>query len=125
MDRTKDHIKKGGRPRKAVKRDQLLGVKCTLVERRAIEAKSKSVNLTVSEYFRQMGLTGKIDSRNFALPKEVLQLQGTLNHTAANINQIAKKKNSNEPFDSFERALAQQALREIIQLVRTIKAYFQ
>ena len=126
MDKPKDHIKnKGGRPRKAVKKDQLLGVKCTLIERRAIEAKAKSVNLTVPEYFRQMGLTGRIDSRNIPLPKEVLQMQGTLNHLAANINQIAKKKNSNEPFDSFERAYAQQALGETIRLVRAMKTYYE
>jgi hypothetical protein len=126
MDKPRDNIKnKGGRPRKAVKKDQLLGVKCTLVERRAIEAKAKSVNLTVPEYFRQMGLTGRIDSRNIPLPKEVLQMQGTLNHLAANINQIAKKKNSNEPFDAIERAYAQQALGETIRLVRAMKTFYE
>ena len=51
---------KGGRPKKAVKKDQILAVKCSLFERKAIEARAKSVNLTVSEYLREMALTGKV-----------------------------------------------------------------
>jgi Relaxase/Mobilisation nuclease domain len=60
---------KGGRPRKAVKKDQLLAVKCTLYERRAIEARAKSANLSISEYLREITLTGKIDKRDKALPR--------------------------------------------------------
>src|ERR1700761_5590220 len=87
---------KGGRPKKAIKKDQILAVKCSLFERRAIEVRAKSVNLTISEYLREMALTGKIDIYDKALPKEVLAMSGTLNHMAANLNQIAKKRNSNE-----------------------------
>ena len=32
--------KKGGRPTKAIKKDQLLGVKCSLIERKVIENQS-------------------------------------------------------------------------------------
>ncbi len=42
---------KGGRPKKTIKRDQLMAVKCTLYERKAIEARAKSVNLSISEYW--------------------------------------------------------------------------
>lgn len=95
---------KGGRPKKTIKRDQLMAIKCTLYERKIIEAKAKKTNLTVSEYLREIGLTTKIDYRNKALPKEVLSLTGMLNHMAANLNQIAKKRNSNDVLSSLERA---------------------
>lgn len=95
---------KGGRPKKVVKRDQLLAIKCTLYERRIIEAKAKRSNLSVSEYLREIGTTTKIDFRNKALPKEVLSLTGMLNHMAANLNQIAKKRNSNNDLSPLERA---------------------
>jgi len=117
--------KKGGRPRKAVKRDQLLGVKCNLIERRAIEAKAKAVNLSVSEYLRKMGLAGKIDSSKAALPKEVLQLTGTLNHLAANMNQVAYKRNRGDELNAIERATLQQEASAIRQLAKDIKTYLQ
>ena len=126
MEQGKDHTKnKGGRPRKAVKRDQLFGVKCTLIERRAIEIKAKSVNLSISEYLREMGLTGKIDRSDKALPKEVLQMVGTLNHLAANMNQVAKKRNSHEELNAIERATLQQEVARIKQLAQDIKTYLQ
>lgn len=95
---------KGGRPKKVVKKDQLLAIKCTLYERRIIEAKAKKSSLSVSEYLREIGTTTKIDFRNKALPKEVLSLTGMLNHMAANLNQIAKKRNSNNDLSPLERA---------------------
>jgi hypothetical protein len=126
MDTRKDHIsRKGGRPRKAIKKDQLLGMKCTLIERRAIEAKARSANLSVSEYLRELGLTGKIDSTKKALPKEILQLIGTLNHLAANMNQVAKKRNSNEILNALERATLQHESAAIKQLAKDIKTYLQ
>jgi len=126
LERHKDHIKKkGGRPPKAVKKDQLLGVKCSLIERRVIEARARSTGLSVSEYLREMGLTGKIDSRNKALPKEILQLTGTLNHLAANMNQVAKKRNQNDVLNALERATLQQEVTAIKQLTRDIKNYLQ
>ncbi len=86
-------LRKGGRPKKGIKRDQLLAVKCTLIERKVIEAKAKSVLLSVSEYLRNQGLSGKVDRLQKVLPKEVLAVTATLNHMAANLNQIAKKRN--------------------------------
>jgi hypothetical protein len=117
--------KKGGPTGKSVKRNQLLGVKCSMAERNAIEARAKSVLQTVSEYLRKMGLTGKIDMRIKALPKEVLLLTATLNHLAANLNQIAKKRNGLDELNALERAELQYLSGEFKQLVKDIKNYLQ
>ena len=95
---------RGGRPKKVIKRDQLMAIKCTLYERKIIESKAKKVNLTVSEYLREIGLMARIDYRNKVLPKEILSFTGVLNHMAANLNQIAKKRNSNDELSPLERA---------------------
>jgi len=116
---------KGGRPRKAIKKDQLLAVKCSLFERRAIEARAKSVHLSTSEYLREMALIGKIDSREKVLPKEVLEMTGTFNHIAANLNQIAKKRNSGEELNALERASLKVQSGELKAIAVQIKTYLQ
>jgi hypothetical protein len=116
---------KGGRPKATDKKDQLLGVKCSTEERKLIEEKAGLANLSVSEYLRQMGLAGKIDRYEKYLPAEVLQLTGTLNHTAANLNQIAKKRNGVEPLNAVERAQLQTLSGQVKQLVWNIKNYLQ
>jgi hypothetical protein len=116
---------KGGRPKKAIKKDQLLAVKCSLFERRAIEARAKSANLTVSEYLREIAMTGKIDRREKALPKEVLEKIGTINHVAANVNQIAKKRNSGEELNALERASLKVLSGELKGAAVQIKIYLQ
>jgi len=126
MEQPRKHSKrKGGRPKKAVKRDQLLGVKCTLIERRAIEAKAKSVQMTVSEYLRKIGITGKIDRSERTIPRELLQQAGTLNHAAANINQIAKKRNRGEDLNAIDRATLQNDVPVLLQAAKCIINYFQ
>jgi|SRR5450432_1846155 hypothetical protein len=85
---------KGGRPVKAVKKSRVLTLKCSNYERMIIIAKAKKVNISLSEYLREMALSGKVNLQERALPKEVLELTGTLNHMAANLNQLAKKSNS-------------------------------
>lgn len=112
---------KGGRPPKAVKCNRLLGVKCTLVEKTTIEAKAKYSGLSVSEYLRGLGLSGKIDMRKITLSKEILQFTGTLNHLAANMNQIAKKRNQNDELNALERANLQQVMMIIKHLAQDIK----
>ncbi|MCS3797858.1 hypothetical protein GGD38_003220 [Chitinophagaceae bacterium OAS944] len=72
-----------------------------------------------------MGLTGKIDSKEKALPKEILKFTGTLNHLAANLNQIAKKRNGIEPLNAFERADLLVQSNDLKQLSLTIKNYLQ
>jgi hypothetical protein len=112
---------KGGRPKQVVKKDQHLGVKCSLFERKLITGKAKLANLSVSEYLRELGVNGKIDRPMKAIPKEILQLTGTLNHLAANLNQIAKKRNGIEELNALERASLQVQSTELKSIVQQIK----
>jgi hypothetical protein len=112
---------KGGRPKKALKRELYITIKCTTYEKSVIETKAKSVQLNTSEYLRELGLTGKINQQNKALSKEVLSMSGTLNHLAANLNQIAKKRNSEDQLNPVERAFLNVQSRELNGLAILIK----
>ena len=68
---------------------------------------------------------GNIDRRERALPKEVLQLTGTLNHRAANFNQIAKKRNGIDELDAFERAELMVQSGQVKRLAEEIKSHFK
>lgn len=125
MEQAISKNKKGGRPRKAVKKDQTITVHCTLIEVKLIVAKSKKADLTASEYLCGLGVNGKIDMRNKALPKEVLQLTGTLNHLAANLNQIAKKRNGIDELNALERAGLEVQSRDLKKLADEIKNYLK
>jgi hypothetical protein len=126
MESGKDHTKhKGGRPRKEVKRDEQLAVMCTLVERTIIEHKAKSVNLSVSEFLRTLALKRQVDSRKKVLPKEVLQGIGSVSHIAANINQIARKRNSFDELNAIERAELQWIVGQLKQFIKDVRNYFQ
>ncbi|WP_428228624.1 plasmid mobilization protein [Flavobacterium sp.] len=114
---------RGGRPKKVIKRDQLMAIKCTLYERKIIESKAKKVNLTVSEYLREIGLMARIDYRNKVLPKEILSFTGVLNHMAANLNQIAKKRNSNDELSPLERAELKVQSGQVKDLAVQIKKF--
>jgi hypothetical protein len=116
-----DKRNKGGRPRKKIKRELYITIKCTLYEKKVIEGKAKSIQLNTSEYLRELGLTGKINQQNKALSKEVLSLTGTLNHLAANLNQIAKKRNGVEELNPTERARLIVQSIEVKQLAKLIK----
>jgi hypothetical protein len=96
-----------------------------MAERAVIESKAKVVALSVSEFLRQMGLTENIDMRKKVLPKEILQFIGTLNHLTANLNQIAKKRNSFDELNALERAELQHLSGQVKQLVKDIKNYLQ
>jgi len=123
MEQQRNSIKnKGGRPKKEVKRDQLIGIKFTLYERRIIESKAKNVNLTVSEYLREIALKAKINYKNKALSKEILSFTGQLNHLAANLNQIAKKRNSNDELNPVQRAELKACTQRIKDLATEIKS---
>ncbi|RFM27207.1 plasmid mobilization protein [Deminuibacter soli] len=116
---------RGGRPLKPIKRDKLLAVKCTGSEKGAIEQKAKALQITVSEYLREISLTGKIKAKNKALPKEILALTGTLNHVAANLNQIAKRLNMAGDFDPAERSKLKLQVQELKALTTLIKDSFR
>ena len=127
MEKTGEPKKnKGGRPPKSVKRNRVLALKCASFEKVRISARAKKTGLTVSEYLRGLGLNGQIVITEKVLPKEVLLLLGTLNHMAANLNQIAKKRNSVvDELNAAERASLEILSRELKQLVVIIKTHLQ
>ncbi len=126
METVAERIKnKGGRPAKEIKQDHFIGVKCSLDEKTLLQEKAKMLGLTVSEYLRESGLKGQAVSKIKALPPEVLQLSGTLNHLAANLNQIAKKRNGIEQLDALERAGLEVQSRDLKRLAEAIKNYLK
>lgn len=127
MEKSIDHTyhNKGGRPRKAVTKNQQLAVMCTLTERKLIEAKAETANMSKSEYLRTIGLSGKIDMKVKVLPKEILFFTATLNHLAANMNQIAHKRNCNDELTEVERAELNALSQQVKQLVDDIKSYLK
>jgi hypothetical protein len=126
MEQMKHVMKnKGGRPKKNIKKDCRVSVRCSFVQRKAMQVKAKSVDLSVSEYLLKMGLTGKIDRQEKVLPKEILQFTGTLNHLAGNLNQIAKKRNGIEPLNAFDRASLLVQSVNLKQLSQAIKNYLK
>jgi hypothetical protein len=121
----RDTKHKGGRPTKPIKRNKLIGVRCSATERFIIEAKAKATNISVSEFLRTLALKGQVDTRIKAIPKEVLQAVASINHVAANVNQIAKKRNGFDELNAIERAELQFIVGQLKQFVKDFKNYFQ
>ena len=122
---TSSNRNKGGRPTKEIKRNKFLGVKCTSLEKFLIKANAKYSGLTVSEYLRELGMNGKIDMPKIIVPKEILQVTGTLNHMAANLNQIANKRNQFDELNALERAQLNQLSLSVKQLTKDIKNHLK
>jgi hypothetical protein len=114
---------KGGRPKKAIKQNHFIGVKCSLVEKTILRQRAKAAGLTLSEFIRESGLKGQAVRKIKALPKEVLQFAGTLNHLAANLNQVAKKRNRMDELNALERMELQVLSEKVKQLAADIKNY--
>jgi hypothetical protein len=121
----KPRSNRGGRPPKEVKRMRTLSVKCSFFEGVQIQNKARMVGLSISEYLRELGLKGAVKMKVKTLPREVLQLCGTFNHIAANLNQIAKKRNSFDELSVLERAGLNQQSAKLQLLVAEIKSYLQ
>ncbi|MFT3704787.1 MAG: mobilization protein [Agriterribacter sp.] len=115
----------GGRPKKPVRRDQQLAVMCNQVERALIALKAKNANLSVSEFLRTLALKGQVDSRIKTFPKEILLFTATLNHLAANMNQVAKKRNRGDSLDPMELAALQVLSGQVKKLAEDIKSHLQ
>jgi len=120
-----DRKNKGGRPKKAIKQNHFIGVKCSLIEKTILRQRAKAAGLTLSEFLRESGLKGQAVRKIKALPKEVLQFAGTLNHLAANLNQVAKKRNRMDELNALERADLQELSGQVKQLAADIKNYLQ
>lgn len=116
---------KGGRPRKEITRCHQLAVLCTPEERRNIEGKAKCLNVSISEFLRTIGLDSKATVKPKTLPSEVLLLTGTLNHLAANINQIAYKRNVDDQLNAIERAELNFLAQQIKALSEQIKTHLK
>lgn len=116
-------INKGGRPKVAVKRKEHIAVMCTIIERKVIEVNAKRAGFTLSEFLRELGVKGKVNHKVKTLPKEVLQLKATFNHVAANLNQIARKRNKGEDLNALDRALLNQEVRTLQTLTHAIQEY--
>jgi hypothetical protein len=116
---------KGGRPKKTVKQSHYIGVKCSLVEKTILRQKAKAAGLSLSEYLRGSGLNRQTVTKIKVLPKEVLQFTGTLNHLAANLNQVAKKRNRMDELNALERADLQALSGQMKQLAADIKNYLR
>ena len=114
---------KGGRPRKTIKKDQLLAVKCTREDRQSIIDKALKSGLTLSEFLLEMALTGKIDCHKKTLPREVLNLTATLNHMAANLNQLARRRNGPDELNALERTRLKQLCLQLKNLALDIKSH--
>ena len=127
MKEMNEQIKnKGGRPAKALKKNKVITLKCSGYEQVKITVNAKKTGLSVSEYLRELGLHGQVVITEKALPREVLSLMGTLNHMAANLNQVAKKRNSViDELNAAERASLEILSRELKATVILIKTYLQ
>lgn len=112
---------KGGRPKKSIRQKEFIGVKCSLIEKIMLKQKAKSLGISLSEYLRETGLNGQVVSRTKAFPKEILQFTGTLNHLAANINQLAKKRNGLDELNAMERADLNLLSAQVKQLATELK----
>jgi hypothetical protein len=83
--------KKGGRPPSATKRDQQMTVCLTKLEKLAVKRRAEKSGLNLSDYGRQMVLSGQVQAK--LTPEE----NATLNQVAQlgnNLNQIARKANT-------------------------------
>ena len=122
-DKKPRSVNKGGRPKASLKRSNHLTVMCTIMEKKIIQMNARKAGTNISVFLRTLGLNERVKVKT--LPKEVLQLTGTLNHVAANLNQIARKRNGVDELDAMDRALLNQEVRSLQGLVKAVKNYLE
>ena len=122
-DKKPRSVNKGGRPKATLKRSNHLTVMCTIMEKKIIQINARKAGTNISVFLRTLGLNERVKIKT--LPKEVLQLTGTLNHVAANLNQIARKRNGVDELDAMDRALLNQEVRSLQGLVKTVKTHLE
>lgn len=112
MNPTEPVKKRGGRPPSDTKRDQQITVCLTKLEKLALKRRADKAGLNLSDYGRQMVLTGKAQARL------TTEENATLNQVAKlgnNLNQIAHKANA----DGI-RSIAIEAQRLLRQLAELL-----
>lgn len=122
-DKKPRSVNKSGRPKASLKRSNHLTVMCTIMEKKIIQMNARKAGTNISVFLRTLGLNERVKVKT--LPKEVLQLTGTLNHVAANLNQIARKRNGVDELDAMDRALLNQEVRSLQGLVKAVKTYLE
>ncbi|UKT63054.1 plasmid mobilization protein [Pedobacter mucosus] len=125
---TKQTVKranKGGRPKVQLKRDCSLSVMCNIIEKKLIQVNARKFNTSSSVYLRELGIRGSVKLKVRTLPKEVLLLTGTLNHLAANLNQIARKRNAGQALSAVERIQLGQQIGALQQTVEEIRMHIR
>lgn len=81
------NVRKGGRPKQAVKRSAATGVRFTKAEYFIVKAKAAKANQKLTEYIRNMAVNGTVIARFTMEEKENMRkLVGMAN----NLNQIAR-----------------------------------
>lgn len=78
---------KGGRPKKVIKRDALLVVRLTQIERMLITGRAREAGMSPSEWFRRSAKSAKVMSRFSAEDAAILRM---LSGMANNLNQLTK-----------------------------------
>lgn len=127
MKQAKEQRKnKGGRPVKAIKRNQVLCLKCAHYERARISANAKKAQMTVSEFLREMALNGQVVIRQKVLSKDALELKGSINNASAILNQLARKRNRGiDELNAAERAELKIRSRELKELAIELTNYLR
>ena len=106
------------------KKSHKISLWCTLTEKRFIDAQARKANCSSSEFMREMGLRDYA-KRPKTLPPEVLAFIGQLNHLSALLQPLARKRMDGDELNAIERALVQQQLSALQQLIPQIKNYLQ
>lgn len=114
-----------GRTKEENMLSESLWAKCTKAERKIIEDKAKLLNFSLSRYLRETCLKQSADIKIKIIPREILVLKGTLNQLAANINQLAKKRNRDDELTAAERSELTMLVAQVRQLVTDIKNHLQ
>lgn len=80
------------------------------------------LGVSVSEFLRKLAADYTIIVQDKGLLREVLQFSATLNHLAANLNQIAKKRNSRQDLSLLELDLLRLQAVQLKGIAREIKS---
>ncbi|RYY26220.1 MAG: plasmid mobilization relaxosome protein MobC [Sphingobacteriaceae bacterium] len=78
---------KGGRPKKVIKRDAVLVVRLTQIERMLIAGRAREAGMSPSEWFRKSAKSAKVMARFSAEDAATLRM---LSGMANNLNQLTK-----------------------------------
>jgi hypothetical protein len=82
--------KKGGRPTKALKRELRINARFSKLEHYILQQKSGKAGINISEFLRQVAITGKVTAR---LTEEERHIIWQLIGMANTLNQMAKVAN--------------------------------